>query len=170
MARVEIELIQPRHRCRRRGSHVHRVTRCLPTAVDRRREQRVCAFLGDSLRRSIENLFELALEECSNRVRPFGGCGIQAAQRPFKIENSTRRQRGRAAESRLADVYLPFADFRRQVARIARFEQFDQRFEITARACAKLPVKIYWQPYRQGRLRSQYPSRFQFAFVLDLNR
>ena len=41
VARIEIQFIQPGRRCRRRGRHVHGVPRCLPAAVDRRREQRV---------------------------------------------------------------------------------------------------------------------------------
>ena len=147
VARIEIQFIQPGRGSRRWGGNLHGVSRRLPAAVNRRREQRVLALLLHRLPRRIEDLFELGLKGRSSLFRPFGGWGIQDAQRAFKLERRARWQRGGDAESGLADVHPPFADFRRH---LARFEQSHQRFEITTGAGAKLPVKIDRQGHLAG--------------------
>ena len=136
---------------------MHNMSRCLPTAIDWRRQHWTNAFeLLQRIPWRVKNFLEFSLKGCSYRlVWPcegvlalcwlIRGFVVHDSQCAFKVECCARRQCRGDFESWLANIKWSFPDFWDNLFRIARNECGYQRFEVTTNSSAKLPMIIHRQ-------------------------
>src|SRR4030095_858791 len=103
VARIQIQVIQPAQHRGGRGRSLQRVSRCLPTTINRRSQQRVYANLLPGSPWNLQYSLELVLKGCSRRVGPRGNRGVEQAQSTLKLQ--TRANGDMNNEPGLADVH-----------------------------------------------------------------